>query len=242
VSQITTETGEAQHAGANSYGKHGVNRAEAEQRTLREARTRTICEVRSTCKEERQKCETRAALDPRALRRGGRGERWELGSGSEIWRRAEDCTALTLRSALEMTRSARAVEARTAARRRKGRRVAVAVARRRGGSGVAIIFPRPPDRVAARSRRRRLKPSGARAPACQAKRRRRRCCAAAAPGQVVSGGFAPFFLCDLDIFWPLALLIVSVTPKNPSHNRKMHLFLSPTVQLCIEIRASTLIY
>jgi hypothetical protein len=31
-------------------------------------------------------------------------------------------------------------------------------------------------------------------------------------------------------------------PKNPSHNRKVHLFSSPTVQPCIEIRASTLIY
>jgi hypothetical protein len=30
--------------------------------------------------------------------------------------------------------------------------------------------------------------------------------------------------------------------KNPSHNQKVHLFLSPTVQSCIEIRASTLIY
>jgi hypothetical protein len=30
--------------------------------------------------------------------------------------------------------------------------------------------------------------------------------------------------------------------KNPSHNRKVHLFLSPTVQSCIEIHASTLIY
>ena len=53
-------------------------------------------------------------------------------------------TVLTLLSALEMTRSARAVEARaptrTAARRRRRR-----VARRRGGGGVAI-FPRP-DRV-----------------------------------------------------------------------------------------------
>jgi hypothetical protein len=137
---------------------------------------------------------------------GEGGERWELGSGSEIWRRAEDCTALTLRSALEMTRSARAVEARTAARRRKGRRVAVAVARRRGGSGVAIIFPRPPDRVAARSRRRRLKPSGARAPACQDKRRRRRCCAAAAHGQVVSGGFCSgFFVRSRHFFGHLLL-------------------------------------
>jgi hypothetical protein len=32
------------------------------------------------------------------------------------------------------------------------------------------------------------------------------------------------------------------TAKNPSHNRKVHLFLSPTIQSCIEIRASTLIY
>jgi hypothetical protein len=30
--------------------------------------------------------------------------------------------------------------------------------------------------------------------------------------------------------------------KNPSHNRKVHFFLSPTVQSCIEIHASTLIY
>jgi hypothetical protein len=30
--------------------------------------------------------------------------------------------------------------------------------------------------------------------------------------------------------------------KNPSHNRKVHLFLFPTVESCIEIRANTLIY
>jgi hypothetical protein len=32
------------------------------------------------------------------------------------------------------------------------------------------------------------------------------------------------------------------TPRIPSHNRKVHLFLSPVVQSCIEIRADTLIY
>ena len=66
-----------------------------------------------------------------------------MGAGPRDLRSEE--TVLTLLSALEMTRSARAVEARaptrTAARRRRRRRVA----RRRGGGGVAI-FPRP-DRV-----------------------------------------------------------------------------------------------
>ena len=61
--------------------KHETN--QAEQQTLREARTRTICEVRSTCKE---RSKTRAALDPRALR-------WER-DGSWAPRSGErgDCT------------------------------------------------------------------------------------------------------------------------------------------------------
>ena len=78
---------------------------------------------------ERGKMDT---LDPRALRR----ERWEL--GSEIWAAR---TVLTLRSALEMTRSARAVEARTPARTTRR-----SAAMRRRGAGVVAIFPRP-DRV-----------------------------------------------------------------------------------------------
>jgi hypothetical protein len=128
----------------------------------------------------------RASLDPKQVGRLEMG----VSDPRDLEEREARTRPLTLRSALEMTRSARAVEARTPTRTAR-RRKAV---RRRGGNDVAI-FPRP-DRVgfAARCGRRRFKPSLARAEE-----------AARLDGQPVwrSGWFLLtlfFYACDLDLF------------------------------------------